>query len=106
MAVVGSGTGNDVAAALRSGARHVDAIEIDPAILMLGQTAHPEHPYQDPRVHAIVNDARSFLRTTDQTYDMIVYGCWILTRCSATPRACGWIRLSIRSKDCARRERA
>ncbi len=74
VAVVGSGTGNDVAAALRSGARRVDAIEIDPAILMLGQTDHPEHPYQDARVHAIVNDARSFLRTTDQTYDMIVYG--------------------------------
>jgi hypothetical protein len=74
VAVVGSGTGNDVAAALRSGASRVDAIEIDPAILMLGETAHPEHPYQDPRVHAVVNDARSFLRTTDQTYDMIVYG--------------------------------
>ncbi len=74
VAVVGSGTGNDVAAALRSGARHVDAIEIDPAILSLGQTAHPEHPYQDRRVHTIVNDARSFLRTTDHTYDMIVYG--------------------------------
>ncbi len=74
VAVVGSGTGNDVAAALRSGARHVDAIEIDPAILMLGRAAHPEHPYQDARVHAIANDARSFLRTTDQTYDMIVYG--------------------------------
>jgi hypothetical protein len=26
----GAGTGNDVAAALRSGAQHVDAIEIDP----------------------------------------------------------------------------
>jgi spermidine synthase len=74
VAVVGSGTGNDVAAALRSGAKHVDAIEIDPAILMVGRTAHPEHPYQDRRVHAVVNDARSFLRTTNQMYDMIVYG--------------------------------
>lgn len=74
VAVVGAGTGNDVAAALRAGARHVDAIEIDPAILMLGETAHPEHPYQDGRVRPIVNDARSFLRTTDHTYDMIVYG--------------------------------
>ncbi len=74
VAVVGAGTGNDVAAALRSGATHVDAIEIDPAILTIGRMAHPEHPYQDPRVRAIVNDARSFLRTTDQTYDMIVYG--------------------------------
>jgi hypothetical protein len=74
VSIVGSGTGNDVAAALRSGAEHVDAIEIDPAILMAGVANHPEHPYQDQRVRAIVNDARSFLRTTDKTYDMVIYG--------------------------------
>jgi spermidine synthase len=74
VAVVGAGTGNDVAAALRGGAGHVDAIEIDPAILLLGREAHPEHPYSDARVRAVVNDARSFLRTTDQRYDLIVFG--------------------------------
>jgi spermidine synthase len=74
VAIVGAGAGNDVAAALRSGAKRVDAIEIDPAILMLGKANHPERPYHDPRVRAIVNDARSFLRTTDKTYDMVVYG--------------------------------
>ena len=74
VAVVGAGTGNDVAAALRSGAGHVEAIEIDPAILLAGKVSHPEKPYSDPRVHAVVNDARSFLRTTEQTFDLIVYG--------------------------------
>ena len=74
VAVVGSGTGNDVAAALRAGAGRVDAIEIDPAILMLGRFNHPEKPYGDPRTHASNNDARSFLRTTDRKYDLIVYG--------------------------------
>ncbi len=74
VAVVGAGTGNDVAAALRAGAGHVDAIEIDPAILMAGQANHPEKPYNDVRVRPIVNDARSFLRNTAGTYDMIVYG--------------------------------
>jgi spermidine synthase len=74
VAIVGSGTGNDVAAALRSRAEHVDAIEIDPAILTAGVANHPERPYQDERVRAIVNDARSFLRTTDKTYDMVIYG--------------------------------
>ncbi len=74
VAVVGAGTGNDVAAALRGGAEHVDAIEIDPAILLLGREGHPEHPYRNPRVRAIVNDARSFLRTTDRHYDLIVFG--------------------------------
>ena len=37
--VVGAGAGNDVAAALRHGAAHVDAVEIDPMISTLGR--HP-----------------------------------------------------------------
>ncbi len=74
VAVVGSGTGNDVAAALRVGARSVDAIEIDPAIYELGRTYHPERPYSDPRVHLVNDDARAFLRTTRRSYDLIAYG--------------------------------
>lgn len=74
VAVVGSGTGNDVSAAIRAGAGRVDAIEIDPAILMAGRRNHPEHPYQNPNVRTFLDDARSFLRTTDRDYDLIVYG--------------------------------
>jgi len=74
VAIVGAGSGNDVAAALRAGARRVDAVEIDPAIMQAGRTNHPERPYDNPRTHAINNDARSFLRSTDQRYDLIVYG--------------------------------
>lgn len=72
--VVGSGTGNDVAAALRCRAGHVDAVEIDPVILYYGKTMHPEMPYQDNKVSSIVNDARTFIRQTNHRYDMIVYG--------------------------------
>jgi hypothetical protein len=74
IAVVGAGSGNDVAAAVRSGAQFIDAIEIDPAILAAGKANHPEHPYDQPQVRAIVNDARTFLRTRNWEYDMIVYG--------------------------------
>jgi len=74
VAVVGSGTGNDVAAALRAGAERVDAIEIDPAILELGDKFHPEDPYGDDRTRTFVNDARTFLRNAEARYDMIVYG--------------------------------
>lgn len=74
VAIVGAGTGNDVAAALRMGASHVDAIEIDPAIAYLGKVYHPEHPYSDPRVTLTINDARNFFRTTQQKYDLIIYG--------------------------------
>jgi spermidine synthase len=74
VAVVGAGSGNDVAAALRSGASHVDAVEIDPAILSAGRAYHPEHPYSDSRVNAILDDARSFFRNSNSKYDIIVYG--------------------------------
>ena len=74
VAIVGAGSGNDVAAALRMGASHVDAIEIDPAIADLGKHYHPEHPYDDPRVTLRINDARNFFRTATQQYDLIIYG--------------------------------
>ena len=74
VAVVGAGAGNDVAAALRGGAARIDAIEIDPAILWAGRANHPERPYTNPRVRPIASDARTYLRTTDRTYDLIVYG--------------------------------
>ena len=74
VAIVGAGTGNDAAAALRAGANRADAIEIDPAILELGRADHPEKPYSNPAVHTVINDARSFLRNTQRKYDLIVYG--------------------------------
>ncbi|HXI08079.1 MAG: hypothetical protein ACRC1G_11115 [Bradyrhizobium sp.] len=74
VAIVGAGSGNDVAAALRMGAAHVDAIEIDPAIAFMGKHVHPEHPYDDPRVTLHINDARNFFRTARQQYDLIIYG--------------------------------
>ncbi len=72
--VVGAGTGNDVAAALRNDAGQVDAVEIDPLIVELGRRFHPERPYADPRVRIIVDDARSFLKSTTSQYDLIVFG--------------------------------
>jgi len=74
VAIVGAGSGNDVAAALRSGATRIDAVEIDPAILKLGEIFHPEKPYRDRRVRPIVDDARSFLRSSAESYDVIAYG--------------------------------
>lgn len=72
--VVGAGMGNDVAAALRNGATHVDAVEIDPAIAEFGRKLHPEHPYDDPRVNLIIDDARSFLTKNAHQYDIVVFG--------------------------------
>lgn len=72
--VVGAGTGNDVAAALRNGAEHVDAVEIDPTLVDLGRAFHPEHPYDSPRVSVHVNDARAFFKRAQDKYDLIVFG--------------------------------
>jgi len=52
----------------------VDAVEIDPAILELGKSEHPEHPYDSPRVSVHVTDARSFLKRTSGRYDLILFG--------------------------------
>ncbi|HEY6253741.1 MAG TPA: hypothetical protein VI685_27615 [Candidatus Angelobacter sp.] len=72
--IVGSGTGNDVAAALRHDSRSVDAVEIDPAILSLGKREHPEQPYASPRVTVYLNDARAFLKRSPQHYDLVLFG--------------------------------
>ena len=71
--IVGSGTGNDVAGAVRNGSRAVDAVEIDPAILALG-ARHPEHPYQSPLVTAHLTDARAFLKRAQGSYDLALFG--------------------------------
>ncbi|HEY6350150.1 MAG TPA: hypothetical protein VI636_12150 [Candidatus Angelobacter sp.] len=72
--IVGSGTGNDVAAALRHNSRSVDAVEIDPAILSLGKSEHPEQPYASLRVTVYLNDARAFLKRSPQHYDLVLFG--------------------------------
>lgn len=71
--VLGAGMGNDVAAALRNGAGHVVAVEIDPLIQHLGRESHFERPYSSSRVTAVVNDARSYIENSKERFDLIVY---------------------------------
>ncbi|HKO62194.1 MAG TPA: hypothetical protein VJV03_13610, partial [Pyrinomonadaceae bacterium] len=71
--IIGAGSGNDVSRALQWGARHVDAVEIDPAIYRLGRTFHPDQPYRDERVTIHLDDGRNFLRSPERKYDLIVY---------------------------------
>jgi hypothetical protein len=71
--IVGAGNGNDVAVALARGAESVDAVEIDPGIADIGRRLHPNHPYQDPRVHLVVDDGRAFLQRTTTKYDLVLF---------------------------------
>lgn len=72
--IVGSGTGNDAAAAIRNNAGKIYAVEIDPLIVELGRSLHPEQPYDDKRVHVVTDDARSFFKRTEEKYDLIIFG--------------------------------
>ena len=71
--VIGAGTGTDVALALSRGAKHVDAVEIDPRIQQIGVEKNPNRPYDDPRVSVYIDDGRAFLSRTDNKYDLILF---------------------------------
>jgi hypothetical protein len=71
--IVGAGGGSDVAIALAHGAKHVDAVEIDPRIYALGRRLNTDHPYQNPRVTIHIDDGRAFLQRTHSTYDLILF---------------------------------
>ncbi|HEY9713505.1 MAG TPA: hypothetical protein V6C72_08535, partial [Chroococcales cyanobacterium] len=72
--ILGSGTGNDVSAAIRYGAENIDAVEIDPVILQIGKKIHPEKPYENPKVSIHQDDARAFLAKDAHKYDLIQFG--------------------------------
>ncbi len=71
--IVGAGNGTDVAIALEEGAKHIDAVEIDPKLYQLGRDLHPDHPYQDERVDVHIDDGRAFLERSDTKYDLILF---------------------------------
>jgi SAM-dependent methyltransferase len=71
--VIGAGSGTDTAYALANKVQAIDAVEIDPRILELGEREHPDRPYSDPRVHEYVDDGRAFLRASSERYDLIVF---------------------------------
>src|SRR5262249_44384271 len=71
--IIGAGSGNDIAHALRYDVDRIDAVEIDPVIQDIGIKSHPDRPYQNPRVIPHLDDGRHFLRTTYRDYDLVVY---------------------------------
>jgi protein-L-isoaspartate O-methyltransferase len=71
--LIGAGTGNDVAVALHEGARHIDAVEIDPELQRLGWLYHRSRPYESRRVTVHINDGRAFLNQTHRHYDLILF---------------------------------
>jgi SAM-dependent methyltransferase len=72
--IVGAGSGNDAAGALRNGVEDVVAVEIDPTIIAMGKAHHPEKPYADSRVRVVNDDARSYFATCSEKFDVIAFG--------------------------------
>jgi len=74
---IGAGGGRDALAALSAGARHVTAVEINPLIVedvVRGEYAkYTGGLYDRPDVTPVVADGRSFVRGTDETFDVILF---------------------------------
>ncbi len=74
-AIIGPGGGVDVLRAVANGSTSVTGIEINPLIattIMRGRYAnYSQHLYERPDVHIHVTDGRSFLRSTDQRFDVV-----------------------------------
>jgi len=71
--IIGAGAGNDIAIALENGVKHIDAVEIDPTIVKIGRSYHPNQPYSNKNVSVYVDDGRSFLSKSSKKYDMIIF---------------------------------
>ncbi len=89
--VIGAGSGMDVSTALHVNptVERIDAVEIDPDIADLGKTMNFNKPYDDPRVHIYIDDGRSFLEHSRETYDLIIFALTdsvIITRSASNIR--------------------
>jgi spermidine synthase len=72
--IVGFATGVTAGSVLQSPMESVDCVEIEPAAV--ASSRYFEHvnsrPLSDPRLHLIIDDARTFLRVNPATYDLII----------------------------------
>lgn len=74
-AIIGPGGGTDVLSALRAGVPRVFGVEINPIIVddVMGGAfaAWSGHLYDDPRVHVVVDEGRSYLRRSAHRFSSI-----------------------------------
>ena len=70
---IGPGGGEDVVLALLAGSSQITAVEINPGAVRAGRHFGPYsgHIYDRPEVKVVVDEGRSFLRRSDEQYDLI-----------------------------------
>jgi SAM-dependent methyltransferase len=71
--VLGAGGGFDVALALQAGARRVDAVEINGAMVRFARAlgAFTGHVFDRPDVHVHIAEARRFVRDSARSWDVV-----------------------------------
>jgi spermidine synthase len=72
--IVGWGSGVTVGAATQTPAKHITAVELEPAVVEASHFFdHANHaPLNDPRVRLYEDDARHILLASEDTYDVII----------------------------------
>jgi len=72
--VVGYATGVTAGSMLQSPIESLECVELEPATVNGSRFFEHvnNHPLDDPRMHLIIDDARTYLRVTTTQYDMIV----------------------------------
>jgi len=73
--VIGPGGGIDVLVALRRNARAVTGVDVNRTVIATVRDSYREYGgalYDDPRVTVVADEARSFVRRSDDRYDVIV----------------------------------
>jgi hypothetical protein len=72
--VIGPGGGIDVLVALNQDARAVTGVDVNRAVIATAQGPYRDYGgalYDDPRVTVVADEARSFIRRSDDRYDVI-----------------------------------
>jgi spermidine synthase len=74
--LIGGGVNGSIAQALKHpSVERIDYVELDPALIDLARQFFPVQSafiFSDPRVHLHYGDGRSYLRTADDTFDVII----------------------------------
>jgi len=72
--VVGLGGGTDIITALHHNSNSITGVEINKAMIEVTQDKYAEYignPYQDPRVNIVHSEGRSFIRRSNDKFDII-----------------------------------
>ncbi len=75
-AVIGAAGGHEVLTSLYFNAKHVDAVELNPLTVNLVRNTYANfdgHLAQNPAVHYVTADGRSFMARSNQKYNLVWY---------------------------------